>query len=116
MIQLHILTFLNIHFSFLPLGIIQIIPQDGEWFHSKLPQDIVLNIVNYVKYHSNVRLVSLDIFIIEVVAALVVAQARIKIQMVLIVKIMMMKLHTLNIQFKNIQIKPQILNNIHNIL
>lgn len=52
--------------------------QDGEFHQFKLLQDIVHHIVNCVKYHLYVRLVSLDIFIIGVVPALVVAQALIK--------------------------------------
>lgn len=53
-------------------------PQDGEWFHSKLLQDIAHNIVNYVRYHLNVRLVIMDIIFIEGVAALVVVYRHIK--------------------------------------
>ncbi|CAD8077166.1 unnamed protein product [Paramecium primaurelia] len=78
MSQFPILTFLRTHSYFQLSEIIPMAPQDGEFYQFKLLQDIAHHIVNCVKYHLNVRLVSLDIFIIEVVAALVVAQALIK--------------------------------------
>ncbi|CAD8085623.1 unnamed protein product [Paramecium sonneborni] len=55
--QLLIQTFLNYQFSLQLLAIIPIIQQDGGLFQFNLLQGIVLNIVQYVKYHLSVKLV-----------------------------------------------------------